>query len=418
MREGGERLCDAGVLGPGGRQDGRELPGVEGDEDRQDSEEDQVREQAEGPGEHRRGQVEDLAEVQRAGDVVDLLLVDAEGLQPVADIRGDVVELRRVLGHELCQLGDGDDQGDDHRDHDQVHGQDGDQGGQPGGHALAFQPRPDRVHRDHQDERQDRRREEVVDGPHPTGRDRGRGQSDQDHEGARQGRTRRHGVLTTRGSACRRRSRAPPRSPRSRRRPRSPRRSRHVEVSQTGGDREQDAVDHQGEAQRDHGEGRDQPGSGRATGHQREDQDTPSSDTARLDRHRVQQRRRQPERRRTTQQMSSRITMSTPCRRRRHARTSRSRHADDRPARGQYRSGLPNWGSPAAGDCGRVHNHGGDQGPGLGGDSSVGTRSGGARGRLRAPHERRDRHPPLHLRAHRREPRLVVAAQAPGRRPP
>ena len=227
MGEGGERLCDAGVLGPGGRQDGRELPGVEGDEDRQDSEEDQVREQAEGPAEQRGGQVEDLAEVQRAGDVVDLLLVDAEGLQPVADIRGDVVELRRVLGHELCQPGDGDDQGDDHRDHDQVHGQDGDQGGQPGGHALAFQPRADRVHRDHQDERQDRRRQEVVDGPHPTGRDRGRGQSDQDHEGARQGARPVTGVLTTpRGSVCRRRSPAPLRSPRSRGRRRSHRRSR------------------------------------------------------------------------------------------------------------------------------------------------------------------------------------------------
>src|SRR4029079_16165934 len=66
-------------------------------------------------------------------------------------------------------------------------------GGRPPRPPLALQPGADRVDRDHQDEGQDRRRQEVVDGPHAACRDRRRGEPDQDQGGSGQRGTSGHG---------------------------------------------------------------------------------------------------------------------------------------------------------------------------------------------------------------------------------
>jgi hypothetical protein len=121
-REAGK--CGRDVGHPGA-QDGQAAAGgvgVESHEEQQDYQEEDIAEDTERAGEHRTHQRDELSGVDRVHDGVDLLLLDAEAPQRVPCIRHHLRELVAVLGEQLGQLRDGDDQGEAEQEQHQVGG--------------------------------------------------------------------------------------------------------------------------------------------------------------------------------------------------------------------------------------------------------------------------------------------------------
>ena len=86
--------------------------GVEGHEEQQDYQEEDIAENGKRAGQHRRRDPDELSRIDRLHDGGDLLLLDPEALQRVPRVHHHLIELVGVLREQLGKSCDGDDQGE------------------------------------------------------------------------------------------------------------------------------------------------------------------------------------------------------------------------------------------------------------------------------------------------------------------
>jgi hypothetical protein len=93
---------------PGALREACDIGGVEGKEQQQRDQEEQVRENGQGAAQDLCRELDHLADVEGTGDRVDLGATDTTRCQPVPESGDRVVDLRGVRRHELGELTDGD----------------------------------------------------------------------------------------------------------------------------------------------------------------------------------------------------------------------------------------------------------------------------------------------------------------------